>query len=408
MKSGRYGAPMTQYMQDKSRVLAPYATKAEETRGRLVPESPSETRTEFQRDRDRIIHSGGFRKLRNKTQVFIESEGDYYRTRLTHTLEVAQIACASARALGLNEDLTEAIALAHDLGHTCFGHAGEWALSDLMKPFGGFAHNEQTFRVLTVLEHQYVEFDGLNLTWETLEGVVKHNGPILPEKPGEALPPTIADFNVQYDLDLHHFPGLEAQIAALADDVAYNTHDIDDGYRAGFFSFEDLKALPLFGPIMEDIKRHYPNAPQDRIMHTVVRQVIGTMVTDMLDTTKANLSRLKIQSASDVRRAKEPTACFSFAMQTNMRVLRDFLRKRMYEHSKVNRVCAKSERIVRDMFNFLMERPDCLPNEWYARVRGRDSEDAYKARIIADYIAGMTDRFAVLEHRRLFSTEMMA
>jgi len=399
---------MTKYMQDKSRVLAPYATKAEDTRGRLLPEAPSETRTEFQRDRDRIIHSGGFRKLRNKTQVFIESEGDYYRTRLTHTLEVAQISCAIARTLSLNEDLADAIALSHDLGHTCFGHAGETALSTLMEPYGGFAHNEQTFRVLTLLEHQYIEFDGLNLTWETLEGVVKHNGPLLPEKPGEALPPSIAAFNVQYDLDLGHFPGPEAQIASLADDIAYNTHDIDDGYRAGFFTFDDIKDLPLFGPILEDIRRRAPNAPKDRIVHAVVRQVIGTMVTDLIDTTKATLSRLNPQTVHDVRRAKEPTVCFSFAMQQNMRILRDFLRKRMYGHSKVNRVCAKSERIVREMFGFLMERPDCLPNEWYARVRGRDSDDAYKARIIADYIAGMTDRFAVLEHRRLFSTEMMA
>lgn len=399
---------MTNYMQDKSNVLAPYATKAEETRGRLIPESPSETRTEFQRDRDRIIHSGGFRKLRNKTQVFIESEGDYYRTRLTHTLEVAQIACAVARALGLNADLTEAIALAHDLGHTCFGHAGEWALADLMAPYGGFAHNEQTLRVLTLLEHQYIEFDGLNLTWETLEGIVKHNGPLLPEKSGEALPPTIAEFNVRYDLDLAHYPSAEAQIASMADDIAYNTHDIDDGYRAGFFSFEDLKELPLFGPIIEDIRRRSPEAPKDRIMHAAVRQVIGTMVTDLIDTTKATISRLGPKSASDVRRAKEPMVCFSFAMQQNIRTIRDFLRKRMYRVSKVNRICAKADRIVKELFAFLMQQPDCLPNEWYARVRGREGEDEYKARIIADYIAGMTDRFAVLEHRRIFSTEMMA
>lgn len=398
---------MTTYMQDKSRVLAPYATKAEDTRGRLIPESPSETRTEFQRDRDRIIHSGAFRKLRNKTQVFIESEGDYYRTRLTHTLEVAQIACAVARALSLNEDLTEAIALAHDLGHTCFGHAGEGALASLMAPYGGFAHNDQTFRVLTELEHQYIEFDGLNLTWETLEGIAKHNGPLLPEKPGEALPPTIAEFNVRYDLDLVHFPGAEAQIAALADDIAYNTHDIDDGYRAGFFSFEDLKDLPLFGPIIEDIKRRSPSAPKDRIMHAAVRQVIGTMITDLIDTTKATVSRLAPKSANEVRRAKEPMVCFSFAMQQNIRTLRDFLRKRMYEHSKVNRICAKAEHIVNELFEFLMDHPNCLPNDWYARVRGREAEDAFKARIIADYIAGMTDRFAVLEHRRIFSTEAM-
>lgn len=398
---------MTGYMQDSSNALAPYATKAAETRGRLIPESPSETRTEFQRDRDRIIHSGGFRKLRNKTQVFIENEGDYYRTRLTHSLEVAQIARSIARTLGLNEDLTDAIALAHDLGHTPFGHAGEWALASVMEPFGGFCHNEQSFRVLTQLEKRYLQFDGLNLTWETLEGVVKHNGPLLPEKPGESLPPSIAEFNVRYDLELHHFPGPEAQVAALSDEIAYNTHDIDDGYRAGFFDFADLKDLPLFGPILEDIQRHHPKADKDRIMSAVVRQVIGTMVTDMIDTTKANISRLRPESAADVRKAKEPIVAFSFAMQQHMRVLREFLKKRMYWHSKVNRMCAKSERIVKELFTFLMEKPDCLPNEWYAVVRGREAEDMFKARVIADYIAGMTDRYAVLEHRRIFSTETM-
>ncbi|MGE4351308.1 MAG: deoxyguanosinetriphosphate triphosphohydrolase [Bdellovibrionales bacterium] len=399
---------MTTYQSDKSHVLAPYATKAEETRGRLIPETPSETRTEFQRDRDRIIHSGGFRKLRNKTQVFIESEGDYYRTRLTHTLEVAQIACAVARALGLNENLTEAIALAHDLGHTCFGHAGEAALMDLMKDYGGFSHNEQTLRVVTELEHTYIEFEGLNLTWETLEGIVKHSGPLLPEKPGEKLAPTIEAFNVRYDLDLARFASAEGQIAGMADDIAYNTHDIDDGYRAGFFTYADLKALPLFGPILEDIKRHYPNAKEERIVHASVRQVIGTMITDLIDTTRANLSRLAPKSANDVRRAKEPVVTFSFAMQQNIRTMRDFLYKRMYRHSKVNRVFVKSERIVKEMFDFLMDHPNCMPNDWYDRVKGREAEDSFKARIIADYVAGMTDRFALLEHRRIFSTDLMA
>lgn len=398
---------MTGYMQDMSVTLQPYATKAAQTRGRLIPESPSETRTEFQRDRDRIIHSGGFRKLRNKTQVFIESEGDYYRTRLTHSLEVAQIARSVSRTLGLNEDLTDAIALAHDLGHTPFGHAGEDALAAVMEPYGGFTHNEQSFRVLTMLEKRYLDFDGLNLTWETLEGVAKHNGPLLPEKPGAALPPTIAEFNVRYDLELNRFSGAEAQIAALADEIAYNSHDIDDGYRAGFFTLDDLKELPLFGPILEDTLRHHAKAEKHRIVHAVVRQVIGTMVTDMLDATRTALLMLKPESAVDIRKAKEPTARFSFAMQQHMRTLREFLKQRMYGHSKVNRVCAKSERIVTDMFSFLMERPHCLPNEWYEQVAGRESEEAYKARVIADYIAGMTDRYAVHEHRRLFSTETM-
>jgi len=399
---------MTEYMQDNRAELAPYATRAEETRGRLFPESPSETRTEFQRDRDRIIHSGGFRKLRNKTQVFIENEGDYYRTRLTHSLEVAQIARSVARTLGLNEDLTDAIALAHDLGHTCFGHAGELALSSLMEPYGGFSHNEQTLRVLTQQEHKYIEFDGLNLTWETLEGVVKHNGPLLPEKDNKVVAKSITEFNDQFDLELNYFASAEAQIAALADDIAYNTHDIDDGYRAGFFDYDDLKKLPLFGPIFEDINRLHPDASKSRIVSSVVRQVIGSMVTDMLDTTNANVARIKPKSVNDVRKSKEQIVNFSFAMQGNIRVLKSFLEERVYGHSLVNQVCAKSERIVKEMFVFLMERPDCLPNKWYDLLNaGMNTEDEIKARVVADYIAGMTDRFAVQEHRRFFSTETM-
>lgn len=399
---------MKNFMHDVGTATAPYATKASQTRGRLVPEAPSENRTEFQRDHDRIVHSGAFRKLRNKTQVFVENEGDYFRTRLTHSIEVAQIARSIARALGLNEDLTEAIALAHDLGHTCFGHAGEWALSEAMGPYGGFSHNEQTLRVLTQLERRYVNFDGLNLTWETLEGVVKHNGPLaLAGKEPDSVPSSIAAFNAMFDLELGTYPGLEAQIASVADEVAYNTHDIDDGYRAGFFDFGDMKALPLFGPIGEDMRRHYPDAPEDRIMHAIVRQVIGTMVTDLMDTTKAALATLKPNAAEDIRKAKQPVAKFSFAMQQHMTVLRDFLRNRMYRHSKVNRMLAKADQIVKEMFAYFMERPNCLPNDWYARLRPQETDEATKARMIADYIAGMTDRYAVQEHRRLFSTETM-
>src|SRR5271168_1523903 len=247
--------------------LAPYATQAAETRGRLVPESRSATRTEFQRDRDRVIHSGAFRKLRNKTQVFIENEGDYYRTRLTHSLEVAQIARSVSRALGLDEDLTEAIALAHDLGHTCFGHAGEDGLAEAMKPYGVFSHNDQTFRILTQLENRYARFDGLNLTWETLEGIAKHNGPV---KPAD-ITPTIRAFGAHYDLEIATFSGPEAQVAALADDIAYNTHDFDDGYRAGFFRIEDLAELPLFGPALTEMTTRYPETDKERLMYETVR-----------------------------------------------------------------------------------------------------------------------------------------
>jgi len=382
--------------------LAPYASKTAETRGRLVKETPPATRSEFQRDRDRIIHSGAFRKLRNKTQVFIESEGDYYRTRLTHSLEVAQIARSIARALGLDEDLAEALALAHDLGHTCFGHAGEEGLAEVMQPYGGFSHNEQTFRILTKLERRYIRFDGLNLTWETLEGIVKHNGPIANEAD---LPPTVRAFCAEWDLELSSFAGPEAQVAALSDDIAYNTHDIDDGQRAGFFRLDDLRDLPMFGPVLAGIQRDYPEAASDRLMQETVRQVVGSMVGDVLDTARANLRVLQPASAADIRRAPQAVVSFSFPMHANLKTLREFLHARMYRHSKVNRICAKARRIVKDLFLFFMAEPNCLPNAWFEALREGAGDEAFKARLIADYIAGMTDRYAMQEHRRVFAVE---
>jgi dGTPase len=387
--------------QDSTRRLAPYATQALETRGRLVPEPKSATRTEFQRDRDRIIHSGAFRKLRNKTQVFIENEGDYYRTRLTHSLEVAQIARSVSRTLGLDEDLAEAIALAHDLGHTCFGHAGEEGLAEVMQPFGGFSHNEQTFRILTKLENCYARFDGLNLTWEALEGVVKHNGPVLPP-----LSPTLAEFSRLYDLELESFAGPEAQVAALADDIAYNTHDIDDGHRAGFFRLEDLAELPLFGEALAAMRERYPDTDKERLMHEAVREVIGMMITDVLATTRANLQRLQPRSAANIRHAARAVVGFSPALAQNVAVLREFLRTRMYRHSKVNRICTQARQIVKNLFGFFMKEPSCLPAGWCEAVQGT-TDPAAKARIVADYIAGMTDRFAAQEHKRLLSGDMM-
>ena len=382
--------------------LAPYATHAAQSRGRLIAEPPAATRSPYQRDRDRIIHSGAFRKLRNKTQVFIENEGDYYRTRLTHSLEVAQIARAVARSLGLDEDLTEAVALAHDLGHTCFGHAGEDGLKEAMKPYGGFSHNEQTFRILTKLEKRYARFDGLNLTWETLEGIVKHNGPVK-----APLTPTLAEFSADYDLELTTFAGPEAQVAALADDIAYNTHDIDDGHRAGLFRVEDLAGLPLFGAALEVMRQNFPGVDSSRLMHEVVREVIGVMVNDLLQTTRANLELLKPKSAADIRRAPQAVVSFSFPMTQNITHLREFLFARMYRHTTVNRMCVKAQRIVKDLFAFLMENPSCLPGAWHEVVRTSGVNENARARIVADYIAGMTDRYAVQEHRRLFSTETM-
>jgi dGTPase len=383
--------------------LAPYATQAAESRGRLVKEPPSATRTEFQRDRDRIIHSGAFRKLRNKTQVFIENEGDYYRTRLTHSLEVAQIARSMARALRLDEDLTEAIALAHDLGHTCFGHAGEEGLAEAMKPYGVFSHNDQTFRILTQLENRHARFDGLNLTWETLEGVAKHNGPV---QSGD-LTPTIRAFASQFDLEITTFAGPEAQVASLADDIAYNTHDFDDGYRAGFFRIEDLGELPLFGGALLDMRARYPDTDKERLMYETVREVVGLMVNNLLEATRLNLASLKPKSAVDIRNARQTVVSFSFEMVKNINVLREFLQARMYRHSKVNRACAKAREIVKDLFVFFMEQPNCLPNAWFEATRAENGSTIHRARVIADYIAGMTDRYAVQEHRKLFSTETM-
>ncbi|MER2520601.1 MAG: deoxyguanosinetriphosphate triphosphohydrolase [Bdellovibrionales bacterium] len=380
-----------------------YATDPAKTRGRLKLEPRSATRTEFQRDRDRIVHSGAFRKLRNKTQVFIESEGDYYRTRLTHSLEVAQIARSVSRALGLDEDLTEALALAHDLGHTCFGHAGEDGLDAAMAPYGGFDHNEQTFRVLTMLENNYAAFDGLNLTWETLEGVVKHNGPMR-----GPLFPTLAAFAQEYDLELGSFAGPEAQIASLADDIAYNTHDMDDGHRAGFFRLDDLEGLPLFGGALDAVRQRYSGLENERLMREAVREVVGAMVGDLLETTRARIAVLSPRSVEDIRRASSAVAAFSPAMEESVDALRAFLHERVYKHSKVARICVKARRIVAELFRFFMEEPGCLPGAWQQRVeregQGVDS-DAGKARIVADYIAGMTDRFAAQEHRKLFFAE---
>lgn len=380
--------------------LAPYATQASASRGRLIPEDLSASRTPFQRDRDRIVHSGAFRKMRNKTQVFIESEGDYYRTRLTHSLEVSQIARSISRALGLDEDLTETIALAHDLGHTCFGHAGEEGLDAAMKPFGGFNHNEQTFRILTKLEKRYARFDGLNLTWETLEGIVKHNGPISPD----SSIPTIRAFNDKWDLELTSFAGPEAQVAALSDDIAYNTHDADDGHHAGFFKLEELNELPLFGPSVQKMEKLYPDVERQRLMYECVREVIGLMVDDVLATTRHNLNVLKPKAVEGVRHAEKTIVTFSDGMAKNIEVLHRFLHSRMYRHANVNKACDKARKVVRDLFDFYREKPDSLPPSWSEDVKACGDETS-RARTIADYIAGMTDRYALQEHRRIFSTQ---
>lgn len=380
---------------------AVFAVNATETRGRLFSEPESLTRTPYQRDRDRVIHCAAFRRLKYKTQVFVYHEGDYYRTRLTHSLEVAQIARSVARVLGLDEDLAEALALAHDLGHTPFGHAGEEALDDCMSGFGGFDHNAQTLRILTKLEHRYAEFDGLNLSWEALEGIVKHNGPmIFPGRGVEDLPRAIVEYAEQQDLELESFASAEAQVAALADDIAYNNHDIDDGLRAGLFSLEDLLAVPMVGEIFGRTQDRYPTVERSRIIHESIREMIGVMVGDMIATTRDRVAVYKPQSAHDVRHMDRQLVTFSEEMAANDAALKEFLFARMYRHYKVNRSMSKAKRVVRDLFALFHSEPDLLPPEWQLGCDGAGGMKS--ARRVCDFIAGMTDRFAIEEHERLF------
>jgi dGTPase len=373
------------------------------SRGRLHREAEAATRTVYQRDRDRIIHCGAFRRLKYKTQVFVYSEGENYRTRLTHSLEVAQIARSIARFMGLNEDLAEALALAHDLGHTCFGHAGEDALKECMAQYNGFDHNAQSLRIVTKLEHRYAAFDGLNLTWETLEGLVKHNGPIVgPIVGGDAkpVPLAITEYNAGHDLELATWPGAEAQVAAVADDIAYNAHDFDDGLRAGLFALDAVMDLPLVGDTFRGVLERYPNIDRNRLIHESLRAVIAAMVDDIIAETHRRLASYKPTSTAEVRLLGKPLVGFSDAMAAHVHVLKAFLFARMYRHTKVNRMTSKARRIVHDLFELLFAEPQLLPEDW------RDDSIAPKslktARRVADYIAGMTDRFALDEHARLF------
>jgi dGTPase len=383
--------------------LAPYACKAAHSRGRLYPEPESATRDAFQRDRDRIIHSGAFRRLEYKTQVFVNHEGDFYRTRLTHSLEVAQIARSVSRALGLNEDLTEALALAHDLGHPPFGHAGEDALKEAMEPYGGFDHNAQSLRIVTRLEERYPTFDGLNLTWETLEGVVKHNGPLRGHGVDRPLPRAIAEYAEIHDLGLDTYASAEAQVASIADDIAYNNHDIEDGLRAGLFTVEDLKDVPLVGPIFRTVRAKYPDINHSRMVYEAVRELIGTMVTDLLAETRHRLNEAGPKSADDVRHLTRPVAGFSPTMRNNDAALRKFLFENMYRHYKLNRMTSKARRVVKDLFQLLVAEPECLPTEWRRKTQGPGT--LATAQLVADYVAGMTDRYALDEHRRLFDVQ---
>ncbi len=381
---------------------APYAERPDHSRGRKVVEPESRTRTAFARDRDRIIHSTAFRRLKEKTQVFVAHEGDHFRTRLTHSLEVAQIARSVAGALGLDPDLAETIALAHDLGHPPFGHAGEDELKVQMERFGGFDHNVQTFRVVTKLERRYPRFDGLNLTWETLEGVIKHNGPVTDQlaKPSWS---AIKEFDADYGLRLDTWASAEAQVAALADDIAYNNHDVDDGVEAGLFFLKELLDVPLIGPQVHGAMADYPDCDQRIIRLEAVRRMIGAMVEDVLAETGRRSATLK--SPEEVRTLGHAVVGFSRDMVEDLGQLRAFLMERMYRHWKVNRTRSQARRILAEMFQLFMAEPDVLPADLYARAEGRD--EAGKARVICDYIGSMTDRFAIEEHRKLFHLDVL-
>jgi dGTPase len=380
--------------------LAPYATQPEASRGRLYPEAESPIRSPFQRDRDRVLHSTAFRRMKHKTQVFVAHEGDHYRTRLTHSLEVAQIARTICRTLRLNEDLVEALALAHDLGHTPFGHAGEDALNTAMAPYGGFDHNAQTLRLLTRLERRYAEFDGLNLTWETLEGVVKHNGPLTGARAAKPVPVPILEYVELHDLELGTYPGIEAQVAALSDDIAYNNHDIDDGLRAELFEVGDLASVPLVGDMFRAVAARYPELEETRLIHETVRRLIDHMVNDLLSETRRRLEADQPADVAAVRALDHPVVAFSARLREADAALRAFLHEHMYRHEKVNRMTNEARRIVGDLFTLMLAQPDVLPYEW--RRRADVPRSPRTARLVADYIAGMTDSFALDEHRRLF------
>jgi dGTPase len=385
------------------RPRAPYACDPARSRGRFYAEPDSPTRTPFQRDRDRIIHSTAFRRLKHKTQVFVAHEGDHYRTRLTHTIEVAQIARALARALRCDEDLAEAVALVHDFGHTPFGHTGEDALDDKMKHWGGFDHNAQSLRVVTRLERRYAEFDGLNLCWETLEGLVKHNGPLTGPHADAAkgpVPRTILDLNELFDLELDCFASVEAQCAAIADDIAYNTHDIDDGLRAGLLTLEMLDDVALSGPILNEVRQKYPHLDPVRTGHELLRRQITRMVEDVIVTARASLAALAPKDVSDVHAAGRMVVTFSPGMVQEEKALKSFLYANIYRHPSVMSVRAEAETVVRDLFDVYFADPREMPEGWR---EGLDrAEDRVKARHAADFLAGMTDNYALKEHRRLF------
>jgi dGTPase len=392
-----------------SRPRAPHAADPAFSRGRLLPEEPSPRRNDFRRDCDRLIHSAAFRRLKHKTQVFVSHEGDHYRTRLTHTLEVTQIARALARGLGLDEDLAEALALAHDLGHPPFGHAGERALDECMRAYGGFDHNAQALRIVTQLERRYADFEGLNLTWETLEGIAKHNGPLL-DREGQPVgryasthvPQTFLEYAASHELELWTYPGAEAQVAAIADDIAYDAHDLDDALRADLFPIAELSSLPVIGPIFENLERRFPGVERSRIANELTRRLIAAMIADVIAETDRNILALSPWTAADIRDAGKPVVAFSAPMAEADKAIKAFLTPRMYRHERVMGTMEDAQRVVRDLFTHYMHHPDDLPAEWKRDFASRGEAD--RARRVADFIAGMTDPFALAEHARFFDS----
>ncbi|MHA6344816.1 deoxyguanosinetriphosphate triphosphohydrolase [Roseivivax sp. CAU 1761] len=383
-------------------MTAPYASDPAQSRGRLHPEPESAFRSCYQRDRDRIIHASAFRRLKHKTQVFVEHEGDFFRTRLTHSIEVAQVARTISNALGLNVDLTEAVALAHDLGHTPFGHTGEDALDALMQPYGGFDHNAQTIRIVTALERHYAGFDGLNLTWETLEGIAKHNGPVTGE-----IPYALAEYVARHDLELASHASAEAQVAALADDVAYNNHDLHDGLRAGLFTEAEIAALPVIAEAYAEVDAEWPGLEAFRRRHEALRRVFGAMVGDVIETSRARLAASGCATAQDIRDLGRPVIAFSDAMAGAIRAIRSFLFGRMYRAPSVMAQRARVTEAVEDLFPIYLARPDLLPRRWQADIAAATDRTAL-ARLVADYIAGMTDRFALQSHAELTGRDVLA
>ncbi len=381
-------------------MLAKYACDPAKSRGRQFDEEESAHRTAFQRDRDRIIHSSAFRRLKHKTQVFVEHEGDYFRTRLTHSIEVGQVARTISGVLGLNFELTEAVALAHDLGHTPFGHTGEDVLSACMEPYGGFDHNAQAIKIVTMLERHYADFNGLNLTWETLEGLAKHNGPLNGEVPG-----ALASFNNDYDLELGTHASAEAQVAAISDDIAYNNHDLDDGLRAGLFNEEQIRELPIIGDCFDRVDELYPDLDFIRRRHEALRRVFGVMVEDVIEESQRLILGANPGTVDEIRGAGRQLVRFSEPLYEDLKVIRAFFFKHMYRHWKVRRTRRKAAIIVREIFEVFIEDYGMLPDGWQKWAANGD--EAQRARVIADYIAGMTDRFALDEHRKLVNPMAM-